>query len=173
MKKRLIKGILAILFLCVVCVLKADTYIEDVHWTEGHHEIYAEDSYNEIWMHNDCTLDIFGGDIYRLAAYDTTVTNWYNGSMDTLWARENSVVNIYGGQLGDIGAAEQSIINLYAYDTVLDNTAYILSGRYYSNNNFFTIDVHNTEVYAHINIVPEPVTLLFLGFGGLVIRKRK
>jgi len=163
MRMRL-KLILAILFV-FACQLRADTI-----WTEGHHEIYDGDEYWEISMYNDCTLDILGGDTYRLAAYDTTITNWYNGTMNTLWARESSIVNIYGGSLGDIGADGQSIVNLYAYDTILDVSTFILSGRYYTNDNFFTIDVHNADVYSHINIIPEPISLLLLCAGGLLIR---
>jgi len=37
--------------------LQADTV-----WESGHHEIFDGNIYSEIWMYNDCTLDIFGGD---------------------------------------------------------------------------------------------------------------
>jgi hypothetical protein len=159
--------ILVVTVLIGACPAQADTV-----WLSGHHEIIDSDIYGEIWMYNDCTLDILGGDIYRLAVYDTTVTNWYGGEMVTLWAHDESIVNIYGGQLGDVWAAENSYVYLYAYDVTLDDVEYILSGRYYSSNNFFSIDVHNQDIYSHIFVIPEPATFLLLILGGLLIKRR-
>jgi len=167
MKTKIIT-LVAVVMVLGVCPVQADTV-----WTSGHHEVVDGDIYGEIWMYNDCTLDILGGDIYRLAAYDSTFTNWYDGEMVTLWAHNESIVNIYGGQLGDLWAAEKSYVYLYAYDVTLDDTEYILSGRYYSSNNFFSIDVHNQDIYSHISVIPEPATLLLFALGGLMLRKHK
>jgi hypothetical protein len=124
------------------CPVQADTV-----WESGHHEINDGDLYGEIWMHNDCTLDILGGDIYRLAAYDTTITDWYDGIMDTLWANEACIVNIYGGNLeDDLAATDNSIINLYAYDVEITQSGGWwddgqVTGKYYSNDEPFNFDL--------------------------------
>jgi hypothetical protein len=177
MKKYVLKIVFVILFL--VCRLQADTT-----WTTGYHEINDGDIYGEIWMYNDCTLNIFGGTISRVAAYDTTFTNWYGGQMYELWAKENSIVNIYGGQLsspngnpGFAWFADQSIVNLYAYNVTYTSTGGVyggglVTGRYYFDNSSFIFDLYASETYSHVNIVPEPATFLLLALSGMFLRKK-
>jgi len=165
-------------------------------WTEGHHEIVDGDVYGEVYIFNDVTLDILGGDIARLAANDNTYTNWYDGEMNTLWARDDSIVNIYGGTLDILGVTENSLVslyggnlnrlgitnngllNLYAYDVICHPEGGLydrgwLEGRYISSDLYFNIDFVELGTCSHINIVPEPSTLLLLGLGGLLLRRRK
>jgi len=173
MKTKAIITFLVVLIMCAANPAQADTV-----WTEGHHEINSGDVYGEIWMSNDCTLDIFGGDIYRLAAYDTTVTNWYDGKMDELWSNGDCVINIYGGILGELAAIENSSINLSAYDVVITHTGGIwddgqVIGKYYYDDTSFIFDLWGQDSYTHVNVIPEPSTLLLSGLGSfLFIRKR-
>ena len=164
---------LTVVMLLGVCPAQADTI-----WTSGHHVITDDnDPFGEIWMYNDATLDIFGGEINRLAAYDVTVTDWFGGQMLILWAHDSSIINIRGGTLGDLWAAENSLINLYAYDVIYDPTGGYyglgsIEGRYLDNNLYFDFDLDGSDTYSHINIVPEPTTLLLFGLGGLLLRRR-
>jgi hypothetical protein len=164
--------LLVALFICLMLQpLQAET------WTSGHHEIYDGNVYGEIWMYNDCTLDIFGGDIYRLAVYDTTITDWYDGSMDVLWVNNNSIVNMYEGSLGELAAIDNGLINLYAHDVTHTTTGGFyqhgqVMGKYYSDDAQFCFDLCNQEAYSHINIVPEPATFLLLSLGILGIRRK-
>jgi len=152
----------------------------DTVWLSGHHEINNGDVYGEIWMYNDATLDILGGDIYRVAAYNTTVTNWYDGQMESLWANDNSIVNIYGGSLGGLAsrgnsivnfyggslerfvAYQNGILNLYAYDVIHHSTGGTLDrgwieGYYIENDAYFSFDFASTDAFSHI-IVIEPIS---------------
>ena len=95
--KTKIFSILAAVILFEVCPVRATT------WTSGHHEIFDGDVYGELDIYNDVTLDIFGGDIGSLWAFDNTFTNWYDGEMIYLRARDDSIVNIYGGILDILG----------------------------------------------------------------------
>jgi hypothetical protein len=160
------------LFICLILQpLQAEV------WTEGHYEIFDDDIYGEVDIYNDVTLDIFGGTIGRLAAYDTTVSDWYDGSMNVLWVNDNSIVNIYRGSLEEMAAIENGQINLYAYDIVHTTTGghYGIGqvmGYYYSDNSYFCFDLGNLETYSHINIIPEPSTLLLISLGIIFLRKR-
>jgi len=150
-----------------------------VTWTSGHYEINDGNPYSEIEIYNDVQLDIFGGDIGYVWAYDNTITNWYDGEMTYFVVNNNSIANIYGGSLeAGLGAVDSSIINLYAYDIVITHTGGHwdtgqVAGKYNLNNEDFIFDLWGSDTYTHINIIPEPATLIFLSFGGLLLRKRR
>jgi hypothetical protein len=163
---------IVVLFIFLISLpLHADTV-----WESGHHEINDGDIYGEIWMYNDCTLDIFGGDIYRLTAYDTTITDWYDGVMDDLWVRDYSTVNIYGGVLDTLVATENSVINLFAYDVICHPTGGYydrgwVEGKYLDNDLYFSYDLIHMDSISHINVVPEPTTLLLVCLGTILLKK--
>lgn len=185
-------------FLVVLIMCSANSVLADTVWTEGHHEINDGDVYGEIWIYNDCTLDIFGGDITQLYSFDIVLTNWYDGQIKTLVSRENSIINIYGGiSLNGIGADgnglfnlyssfsipgislhENSVLNLYAYDVIHHPTGGqwndgCIEGYYIIDDTYFSIDIAG-DSFSHINIIPEPTTILLLGLGSLIgIIRRK
>ena len=149
----------------------------DTIWLSGHHEIVNGDIYGEIWMYNDCTLDILGGDIYRLAVYDTTVTDWFSGEMTALWTRNDSIVNIYGGDLAHLWADDNSEVYIYAYDVIHHPTGGHfdrgwVEGKYIDNDSYFAFDLGGLDSFSHINVVPEPSTILFIVLGGFLVRRR-
>ena len=168
------KTVLPVLFIlaCAIPTLHADTV-----WLDGHHEIVDGDVYVEVDIYNDVTLDIFGGEVSRLAAYDITVTDWFGGQMLILWARDNSIINIYGGTLGDLWAAESSLVNLYAYDVIYHPTGGYynlgwIEGKYLNSDLYFEFDFAGEDTGSHINVVPEPATILLFALGGFFLNAR-
>jgi len=163
-------AILAGVTLFGVCPVRA------VVWTEGYHQINPGDGYGEIGIYNDVTLNIFGGEIHQLAAFDTTYTNWYDGEIVDLWARDDSIVNIFGGDLDFLWAAENSNVYLCAYNVVIKSTGgwydqgYV-TGTFYSNDIPFYFDL-SQDSYLHISTIPEPATLFLFSLGGLFLRKK-
>jgi hypothetical protein len=182
--------ILAVLVLFVVCPAKA------VIWTGGYHQIKTGDVYGEVDIYNDVILDIFGGNIFTLDAFDITITNWYDGQMDilrphddsivniyggtldTLGTGGNSIVNLYGGNLNRLGITDNGLLNLYAYDVIYHPTGGLydrgwIEGRYIRSDLYFNLDFVVLDTFSHINIIPEPSTLFLLSLGCLLFKKQK
>ncbi|MHC4546432.1 MAG: PEP-CTERM sorting domain-containing protein [Planctomycetota bacterium] len=144
-------------------------------WLSGYHEIIDGDIYTEIWMYNNATADMFGGDVFQLGALDFSIFDMYGGTMDRLLVRNSSLINIHGGDLDHLVIYDENgLVNLYAYDVAYHPTGGgegWMDGKYLINDQYFTFDVHEADI-SHINIVPEPTTLLFLALGILGIRRR-
>jgi len=152
------KIILTILvILVVVCPAKGDLVFDS-----GYNTFDANDPYyDEVVVINDAHLDVLGGTMWKLELNDYATANIYSGDMDLLFTNENSVANIHNGTIGCFGAYDNSVVNLYAYDVAFHPVDEYgeswIEGRYYSNNNSFTLGVWHRDHYSHVNIVPEPV----------------
>ena len=132
--------------------------------------------YSEVVVINDAHLDVLGGAMWKLELTNYATANIYNGDMDLLFTNENSIVNIHNGTIDCFGAYDNSLVNLYAYDVVFhpvdDYEESWIEGKYYSNNNSFTLGVWHKDHFAHVNIVPEPTSFLLFALGVLFFRKR-
>lgn len=165
--------IIAVTIVIGVCPAQADTV-----WLSGHHEIIDGDIYTEIWMYNDATADMFRGDVFKLETFDVTGFDMLDGVMDLLYAHHSSIIDIHGGSLGGLGATENAIINLYAYDVIHHPTGGHfdrgwVEGKYVESDVYFSFDLDDVGSFSHINVVPEPATLLLFALGGLMLRKHK
>jgi hypothetical protein len=175
--KNIGKTIAAIILTVLFAVYPAQG---DIEWTSGYHEINSPDIYGEIWMWNDATAAMFGGQVYKLEALDTSSFDFYGGEMEQLLGWDYTTIDLYGGELSLLGAYENSTVNLYAYDVLYHMTGGgshgddpWIEGRYYNDDVLFSFDLWGEEVYSHINVVPEPATFLLFGLGGLMLRRRK
>jgi hypothetical protein len=156
----------------------------DLVFDSGHSTF--DDTYpltHEVWVINNAVLDVVGGEIVKLGTQNFAGVNVYGGTIEWLWTGERrvdeSVVNIWGGDINWLAAYKDTVVNLYAYDVQFHptgggdwGTAKWIEGIYYSNNEPFTLLLYNDEAYSHVNIIPEPATFLFVGFGGILLRKR-
>jgi hypothetical protein len=102
----------------------------------------------ERWkLYGDATVDIKGGGL-RLNSIDFAI---FNELLPT--------INVYG----------------YGFNYNPTGGTYgggILTG-YLLDNNFFSIDQLSESEFQRFNLIPEPATLLLLGTGGLLLRKRR
>ena len=146
-------------------------------WTSGYHEIVESDVYGEIWMYDHATADMFGGNVLQVGALDWSRFDMFGGTVVGLMVRYNSIVDIYGGTLDYliVYSDENGLVNLHAYDVAYHPPAGgngWMEGKYLSNGEHFAFDLVAPDT-SHINIVPEPGTLLLLIAGGIWVRKKR
>jgi hypothetical protein len=168
--------ILAVIMLLGVCPVRADLVFDSGYNVFDDSYPY----YNEVWVINDAHLDVLGGAIGKLELMNYATSNIYNGDIEWLFIQGNTVVNIHaaGDTLEMFAAGNESLAYLYAYDVTyhspggLKNDGWI-EGIYISNDTPFSFSFYNDVSYSHINIVPEPNTLLFFGLGFLALRRKR
>ena len=149
----------------------------DEIWDSGHHEIFDDDVYNEIWMSNDATATMFGGDVFKVETFHTSSFDMRGGEMDILYVQNDSIIYIYNGSLLDIGIIENGVVNLHAYDVVHHSTGGghfngWIEGKYFSNDSYFSYNLIHADSFSHINIVPEPCILSLMAIGGFIVKRK-
>lgn len=105
---------------------------------------------------------------------NSAVNIWEGGGL--IVVEEDSVLNLIAGYGSDLSATGGEI-NLYAYDVVYDSSiggsgGGIIEGKYYYDDSYFGYDLFPGTV-SHVNVVPEPSTLLLFSLGGLLLRNRR
>jgi len=132
------------------------------------------------------TLNVFGGvlDIGTFVPREGSYTMISGGDITVgrMKLYGDATVDIRGGelQLDSIDMVdvfyELPTINVYGYGFNYNPTGGfqgrgILTG-YLLDGNFFSIDQLSESELQRFNLIPEPATLLLLGLGGLLLRKR-
>ena len=169
-----------ILTICLVMLVKACPVSAALWYSSGYNTFTDSDPQGEeIFVENDAILDFLSGNAAGLRVIHTATTNIYGGSITyDLYTSEDSITNIYLVDLEILTSSHNSIVNFYAYDVDFYSTGGIsddgyMTGKFYQDDTSFLINFKNTETVSHVNIVPEPSTLLLLSLGGLFLRKRK
>lgn len=150
----------------------------------------------EVQAHNSSTINISGGsisglllynnanatisqnaNIYSAAAY-SGIINMNGGTISCLAAVGGSpVVNLRGGAITDyLGADSFALVNVFGYNLAKTDLGgkfgYGQVSGFWQDGLAFAINLGGPEAYSHINLVPEPATLLLISIGGLLLRKK-
>lgn len=113
--------------------------------------------------------NVSGSSSSTINVFDGTI-GWVGGS--------GSTINLYGGDITMyLGAsAANTVVNVFGTNLVKTNSGGILGGGFVSgrwnDGTAFSFDI-SPGTYAHVNLVPEPVTLLLLGCGTIALRARR
>lgn len=152
----------------------------DLVFSSGYNTYDDSYGYNyEVWVINDAHLDVLGGSMWKLELTDNASANIYDGDIEWLFIQGSSIVNIHaaGDTLEMFAAGNESLAYLYAYDVTYHPTGGLsgegwIEGTYYTNDLAFSFSFYNDVSHQHLNIVPEPTSVLFFSLGVLLVRKR-
>lgn len=113
-----------------------------------------------------------------IGARDFGTLNMIGGTADRLGAGDSGTLNLYGGTINEsLGASREAVINIYGYGFNYDPNAGSRDGGqltgFWLDYTPFTIDLYGIETYSHINLIPEPGSLILLSFGSLIIKRRR
>lgn len=131
----------------------------------------------DAWNHStvNFTDSAIGGTI---GARDFGTLNMTGGSTEYLGAGYSGTINIYAGLVTDsLNAWDSATINIFGYDLVKTSSG----GRYgcgqvygfFADETAFTIEFSTYETYSHVNLIPEPSSLFLLGFGALLLKRKR
>ncbi len=135
------------------------------------------------------TINISGGEIWDLSTYDQSQISITGGEVGWLHVSGGSEVTVTDGEVGKIWANSSSSVNIYGYDLSYnpnfdyDGTREMWEGLltgYWQNEVPFNITTWDESTYNQLVLhdlgplpsAPEPGTLLLLGLGALVLRRR-
>ena len=182
-----------IIIIAFVLAMGMSNVKAEIIWDSGHHE-FSEGFEGEVWLLNDATADITGGWIGNLLSYDTSAVDVFetseidlikpfdsstarihSGTINKLFAVGSSNTTIYECSLNVIQAVDTSEIFLYVSSYAWDPSGGtreggLLTGLWLDSMNSFSIELQTEGVIDHLNFVPEPITILFFGFGALLAR---
>ena len=130
-------------------------------------------------LYNNATATLSqSGSISTANALNSGIFNMNGGTIGFLGANESSILNLRGGTITDsLGANSSAKINVFGYDLAKTNSggtygAGQVTG-FWQNGSPFTINLTFVEAYSHINLIPEPTTLLLFGAGAFLFRKSR
>ncbi len=131
----------------------------------------------EAW--DSATVKVFpGATLFRLNGSGYGTGYMTGGTTEYVGAGDSSVINLYGGVISDwLAAGGSSTINIYGYSFAYDPMGGTRDGGqltgFWLDDTPFTIDFYGTQTYSHINLIPEPSTLLLLGLGAVFLRRKR
>ena len=161
-------------------------------YTDG--VIESGDNYEVVNVWNDALVDMSGGYLARLRTHDFSTMNIYDGNvhqgisslhsstvniyggiltLDYLDILYSSVLNVYGGDLiigNSPGFSESSTVNIYGYG--FNYGLNRLTG-FLSDGSPFIFNELPFDKYSHMNLIPEPASVVLLSSGIIFLRKRK
>jgi hypothetical protein len=143
-----------------------------------------------LYSNGSSKMNISGGSIRFLSSFDSSQVDISGGSIYRPYSRGSSQINIFGGSIGSrLWSSNESTMQIFGYDFAVDGqpfgygeltsihrdlpnyeplrrlTGTLLSGEFINND--FQIGFN-----GRIILIPEPATLLLLGLGAVMLRRK-
>ena len=148
-----------------------------------------------LYAHDFSTINVSGGYIHTPFAWDystinisgtfnavevsTTgegIVNVIGGTMKSV-AVWGGVVNLYGGTITDTVHDVGGWVNVFGHDLEKSSTGgkygYGYVSGFWNDKTAFTIDLYGQGTYSHINLIPEPGSLVLFALGTLLIKRKQ
>jgi outer membrane protein assembly factor BamB len=136
-----------------------DSPFNIVAWDQSIINFSATAQAEQVYALNKARINITGGEIDALSAYNDGVINIYSGDIKfNVWAQDNAAINIFG-------------YDLFKSPTGGTGNGFVQG--YYNDHSYFNFNFEGTATYSHVNLIPEPATILLLVAGGLFLRKKE
>jgi len=134
---------------------------------------------NSVFTWDKTTTNLYdGGSIFSLGAGVSGTVNMIGGNTEYLRAGDFSIVNLFGGTINIyLNAWDSATVNIYGYGFDYDPSAGNWNGGQLTglwlDDTPFIIDLAGSGTYSHINLVPEPGSLILFALGAFLIRRKK
>lgn len=143
----------------------------------------------ELWAFDESIVNVAGSGIGNLYGTDQGTISITGGQVEWLSISFDSQATIVNGAVANIWAEDSSIADITGYSLSYDPQFHydgargvwegLLTG-YWEDETPFNIKTWDEATYGHLVLndlgplpsVPEPATLLLLGLGGLVLRRK-
>ncbi len=133
-----------------------------------------------LWGQGSSSVDVFtGSEIDLLRPNDSSTAIVYDGEINLLFTLGSSDTHLYGGLFTNgIDAVDSSIVNLYVESYDFDPTGGsfsngLITGIWLLSSESFSIELGAAGTINHINFIPEPASLLLLGLGAVMLRRKR